>query len=137
MHKRKIDPKTLLVCASMLAAALLAGSVAAKSVISAKVAKYCHSSESCAICHGRPLEKATIEDLNVFGRQFRKALLKAQDEKAEDPPIVALKAVADADADGDSATNFEEICLGSNPGDADSKPEPKKLARFREEHGRK
>jgi hypothetical protein len=106
----------------------------AKTVFAAKVADYCKSSESCAICHGRPNEKATIADLNVFGREFQKALIKAQNEKAADPVIAALQAVAAGDSDGDGATNFEEISLGTNPGEADSKPAPEKLAEFRKTH---
>jgi hypothetical protein len=141
MHRRySLLPGRSLRGAAVLSLTLtliLAAPAVAKTAFSKKVAEYCKSYDSCATCHGKPMEKATIEDLNVFGREFRKALAKAEKEKAADPVIAALQAVADGDADGDGATNFEEISLGTNPGEADSKPDPKKLADFRKAHAAK
>ncbi len=75
----------------------------------------------CATCHIVPPAR------NVFGVAIEEVLapdlsrpLDAQTFTAELP--AALSAVADEDADGDGATNVEEILAGTSPADADEVP---------------
>lgn len=99
---------------------------------------------NCKLCHAPgENEKPNRENLNVFGKQIQsqeamKPLLGKEHEykfsNAElDTLMTVVNSIAGQDADGDGATNGEEIALGTFPGDEKSKPEEKALERRRKE----
>ena len=104
--------------------------------IAAKLADHYKLDEktACALCHsgkGEPDEN----NLNVFGKSFGRAY--AKESKGKDRAVRTMEAVAAQDADGDGATNMEEIALGTQPGDPKSAPAADKLAEYRKAHPRK
>lgn len=112
--------------------ALCTAPAAAKKSTLRKIAEHYKlpdTAAKCAICHEGKEDDAGEENLSVFGKQFRKALKAAR--PGADRAVQAMEAVADQDADGDGATNMEEIMLGTNPGDAKSKPDAAKLEEYR------
>lgn len=99
---------------------------------------------NCKLCHApKENEKPNRENLNAFGKQIQaqeamKPLLgKDHDYKFSKEELDTLMTVVDGlagqDADGDGATNGEEIALGTFPGDEKSKPDEKALAKHRDE----
>ena len=97
---------------------------------------------NCRLCHAPgENEKPNRENLNAYGKQIQsqegmKSLLgKEHEYKFSDDELATLMTVVNGiggeDADGDGATNAEEIALGTFPGDENSKPEEKALERHR------
>lgn len=97
----------------------------------------------CSLCH--ELKEAGEEpkghNLNSYGTDIQRQpdflVLMGKDgeyEFTEDDLAVFLKsakAVEGLDSDGDGATNREELALGTNPGEKDSKPAAEKLGEYR------
>ena len=85
----------------------------------------------CATCH-LPSDRKAPESLaefphNPFGdrlRAVRETLLVAGSKATLD---ARLKSIAHEDADGDGTDNESEILLGTNPGDAASRPQSQRL----------
>ena len=96
----------------------------------------------CNTCHGLK-GGPNRKNLNPFGTAIQgdtemKPLLgkKVDYVFTADELKAFLKSVAtldDKDTDGDGATNKEELALGTNPGDSDSKPVPATLEKFRKD----
>lgn len=102
------------------------------------------SNGKCTLCHEeRPHEEPGRKNLNVFGKSIQsdpamKPLLgKDEDYAFSAKELEILQAVVvkleDQDADGDGATNREELDLGTYPGDARSTPEKTKLQKYRKD----
>lgn len=97
----------------------------------------------CSICHDSGEDKPNKRNLNLFGREFRDTKARGYDvtkmpiDPNSDVILQAFESLADKDTDGDGATNLEEIMLGTNPGNAKSKPDPDKLAEYRKTHPKK
>lgn len=102
---------------------------------------------TCALCHKFDKAKGESphdENLNAYGESIRLSkhmdgLRKKDDDynfSAEqlDEFEAAMKSVEDKDADGDGATNAEELALGTFPGDATSTPSKEALEKYRKEH---
>lgn len=75
----------------------------------------------CSLCHTNPPAR------NVFGAQVAAALLPDTPRPLDDATYLAalpdaLRTVEMLDADGDGATNLEELLAGSHPADRDSIP---------------
>ena len=96
----------------------------------------------CLLCHAlKEKEEASEENLNAFGKDLRAdpnikpALGKGDKYKFTEAELAAVEKAAvnieAKDSDGDGATNKEELDLGTFPGDAASKPDPKKLEETR------
>jgi hypothetical protein len=75
----------------------------------------------CALCHSNPPAR------NAYGAQVESMLAPGAPRPLSDPAFVlalpeALRAVEALDADGDDASNLEELLAGSLPADASSGP---------------
>lgn len=84
---------------------------------------------SCVLCHDASKGEPGSRTLNKFGKDFDTAYLKAK--KGGDRAITALQAIGADDADGDGATNLEEVALGTQPSDKTSVPAADKLTEYR------
>lgn len=85
--------------------------------------------KSCVICHDANKGEPGSRNLNKFGKDFDGAYSKQK--KGADRAAKAVDAIAREDADGDGATNMEELSLGTLPSDAKSLPAADKLAEYR------
>ena len=74
---------------------------------------------SCRICHEGAIGNAT--NLNAYGKEL---LDLKGDEGAKALTEDDYRAVEQEDADGDGASNLDEIEAGTDPGDATSTPAP-------------
>ena len=105
---------------------------------------------NCHLCHKydkNKKESPERDNLDAYGLQLQKAAeFKPLAGKDEDHDFsaeelnkfeAAVRALWDKDADGDGATNGEEISLGAFPGDPASTPPKEALEKYRKEHGRK
>lgn len=72
---------------------------------------------SCKVCHQHPIGRA--DDLNAYGQALKahKAAAGAKKLTIED-----VRAIETDDADGDGASNVEEINAGTSPSDPMSVP---------------
>jgi len=61
----------------------------------------------CTVCH----PEGNFKNLNSYGKAYKDA---GRD-------VDAVKSIDNADSDGDTITNADEIDAGTNPGDASSK----------------
>lgn len=78
-------------------------------------------STNCAMCH------AQTPALNAFGAQLSEALAPGEERPLSDAIFSAqlpdaLAAIEDLDADGDGASNLDEITIGTSPSDAQDAP---------------
>ncbi|MBE7465660.1 MAG: hypothetical protein HS116_19470 [Planctomycetes bacterium] len=96
----------------------------------------------CDLCHKLgPKEDPTRENINDFGKaiqnhaDFKPLAGKSDEYKFTKEELDLLQKIVVSlegqDTDGDGATNKEELELSTFPGDAASKPDPKKLEDFR------
>ena len=86
----------------------------------------------CLVCHEvKGNEKPNKKNLNFFGKAVLAEADKNHLPKRADAILKALQALETEDADGDGATNKEELLLGTYPADAASKPDPKKIEEYR------
>ncbi|MGD0090222.1 MAG: hypothetical protein ABSE73_09900 [Planctomycetota bacterium] len=134
---RKYQSVLVLAVAFSFVITVLPAPAAAKKQFLKSIAGHLDLSEElakCSICHTGKDTEADADHLNVFGKDFRKALKEAPAKAKDARPLIAFEAVKDLDSDHDGVTNLEEIMLGSNPGDPNSKPDPEKLAEYRRNH---
>ena len=102
---------------------------------------------NCHMCHNYDKEKGESpekDNLGPFGKEVQKTpemkpLLGKDDDYKFTPADLdivekAVKSLLDKDADGDGATNGEEIALGTFPGDPKSTPAKAALEAYRKEH---
>ena len=89
----------------------------------------------CALCHDASKGEPGSRNLNKFGKDFDGAYSKQK--KGSDRVAKTIEAIAGEDADGDGATNLEELSLGTQPGDAKSAPAADKLAEYRKANPKK
>ncbi len=76
---------------------------------------------SCKVCHQNPVGR--VDDLNAYGQAFRKLAAPANPKQLTEPEF---RAVEPLDADGDGASNGDELQQGSDPADPASAPPPAK-----------
>lgn len=101
----------------------------------------------CLMCHTYDKEKgesADKDNINVYGKLLQaapemKPVIGKGDEHKFTPDELnaveaAVKATGDKDADGDGATNLEEIALGTLPGTKESVPAKAELDKYRADH---
>jgi hypothetical protein len=89
----------------------------------------------CRTCHvvaaGADPSRVNGRSLNVYGQRLRKALPELRAAKKRAGIRNRLEAVADEDADGDGASNGDELLSGHFPGDARDTPTAEERERAR------
>ena len=99
----------------------------------------------CDLCHEkRPKEEPNRKNLNPYGKaiaddpMMKPLLGKDGEYKFSNADLDIIQKVAlkidNADSDGDTVSNKEELELGSFPGDAKSMPDKLKLAKYRKDN---
>jgi hypothetical protein len=144
--KSKLAEVTAVLCGCVVVAAVVSPALAQQKFLEKIRRHYALDSKNgkCTLCH---LEKKNEEpgrgNLNPYGKAIQghadmKPLLGKDDKYAFTPKDLELfdsivTKIEAEDADGDGATNREELDLGTYPGDAKSIPEKLKLEKYRKE----
>ena len=136
------------IAASIIVAGAAIPALAQKPFLAAVKEKFSlgESNAKCILCH-IPKKGPNKQNLNDFGKSIQsdpdmKNMLNKgtnyQYTKEEiDTLLKVVEKLGDKDADGDGATNMEEIKLGTFPGDAQSTPTKEALEKYRKDNAAK
>ena len=152
--KRKTGGELLSIVGACVVVALLAApSVAQKPFLERAKKVYALQKEkngSCKLCHQFDKEKGESpekDNINTLGKDLQKLPeMKPLINKDEDYKFTpadldlfekVMKLLDDKDADGDGASNIEELALGTFPSDSKSIPTQDELTKYRKENPKK
>lgn len=152
--KKKAVTEMLAVAGACVMVAILSGqSLAQKPFLERGKKIYALQKEkngTCKLCHTFDKEKGESpekDNINVFGKAIQqspeaKSVMGKDDDYKFTPEDLdkieaAFKALDSKDADGDGASNIEELALGTFPADSKSIPAPADLEKYRKDNPKK